>query len=82
MVGITKDGKWFLYTGPLDAVLQPHLADDDAHLVPCILSPCAAHHGLLLLDKAAGDVQAVRRVDVVFPVLHGKNGEDGTVQAC
>lgn len=79
MVGITKDGKWFLYTGPLDAVRSHTWQDDDAHLVPCILSPCSAHHGLLLLDKAAGTF-AVRRVDVVFPVLHGKNGEDGTVQ--
>ena len=78
-VGITKDGKWFLYTGPLDAVRSHTWQDDDAHLVPCILSPCSAHHGLLLLDKAAGTF-AVRRVDVVFPVLHGPYGEDGTIQ--
>ena len=33
MVGITKDGKWFLYTGPLDAVRSHTWQDDDAHLV-------------------------------------------------
>lgn len=79
MIGITKDGRWFWYTGPVDAIRCHTWQDDAENLVPCVVSPCSAHHGLLLLDKAAGTF-AVRRVDVVFPVLHGKNGEDGTVQ--
>ena len=79
MIGITKDGRWFWDTGPVDAIRCHTWQDDAENLVPCVVSPCSAHHGLLLLDKAAGTF-AVRRVDVVFPVLHGKNGEDGTVQ--
>ena len=43
----------------------------------CILSPDTEHHGLL---RIVGDKVKNIPVDVVIPVLHGANGEDGTVQ--
>ena len=75
-LGITRDGRWFLYTGPYDA-----LPDDTWHLGPCcvpaVLSPDRELHGLLLLNAAG---PSTLRLDAALPVLHGRNGEDGTVQ--
>lgn len=74
-VGITRDGRWFWYSGGYDALL------DDTwhtrHCVPAVLSPNRDFHGLLLLESAG---LSSLRLDAAFPVLHGKNGEDGTLQ--
>ncbi|MBR2731305.1 MAG: D-alanine--D-alanine ligase [Clostridia bacterium] len=76
-MGITGDGRSFLYTGPLDEIEQNRWEQDAAHLTPAVISPDRGHHGILLLR---GKEFEIVRVDVVFPVLHGKNGEDGTMQ--
>ena len=75
-VGITRSGEWLLYSGDVSLIAdgrweQPELT------TPCLLSPVPAHHGLMVQTP---DGWQPRRVDVVFPVLHGMNGEDGTVQ--
>ena len=76
MVGITKKGQWFLYTGPENAI-----ADDSwnrpEYVTPAVLPPDPSYHGLLFFSP-----DGVRTIplDAVFPVLHGKNGEDGTIQ--
>lgn len=75
-VGITRKGDWFLYSGELSLIADGRWEQSEA-LTPCLLSPVPAHHGLLV--RESGDWQP-QRVDVVFPVLHGMNGEDGTVQ--
>ena len=75
-VGITREGEWFLYSGELEQITDGRWEQSNA-LTPCLLSPVPAHHGLLV-QKAEG-WQPVP-VDVVFPVLHGMNGEDGTLQ--
>ncbi len=74
-VGITREGNW-LYTeaGP-DAIERD--AWREGRCVPAALSPSRGDRSLLLLE-AAGTGRI--GVDCVFPVLHGKNGEDGTVQ--
>ena len=76
MVGITRDGRWLLYEGEISN-LRPDRWNDRRYVTPAILSPDRADHGLLVLRE--GGVQRIR-LDVIFPVLHGKNGEDGTVQ--
>lgn len=75
-VGITKDGRWFLYRGPAEAIPDGGW-EKDPGCVPALLSPDRGHHGLLVREK--GGWQPLR-VDVIFPALHGKNGEDGTLQ--
>ena len=81
-VGITADGAWVL--GPEDAEelakrgrVMPAV---DAAATPLTLTadPTRAGALLSLLPGAAGDV--LGQVDVVFPVLHGPFGEDGTIQ--
>ena len=76
-VGITKDGRWLRYAGTPDRVADGSWQQDTAALTPCILSPDRTHHGLLLLSPRGAEVLPL---DAVVPVLHGKNGEDGTVQ--
>lgn len=74
-VGITKEGGWLLYNGN-----NPDFTSNrwEQTGITCILSPAATHRGLLVLRQGEEPVRI--RVDKVFPVLHGRNGEDGTVQ--
>ena len=76
MLGITKDGRWFRYDGPVEGVEDGSWEHSD-RLTPALISPDAGTHGVLLLEESG--VRPVR-LDVVFPVLHGRNGEDGTIQ--
>lgn len=76
MLGISKDGHWYLYTGDTANLPEDKWLEDSENLTPAVISPDASHHGIILM----GAQTSVERVDVVFPVLHGKNGEDGTVQ--
>lgn len=75
-VGITKEGAWLYYPGPAEK-LEDGSWPGDAGCRRCIVSPDRRDHGLLLqTDEGCKTV----RVDAAFPVLHGKNGEDGTIQ--
>ncbi|MDT3442885.1 MULTISPECIES: D-alanine--(R)-lactate ligase [unclassified Pseudofrankia] len=69
-IGITKSGAWKLCDGP-DA------AWENGSCRPVVLSPDRSVHGLLVLEQ---DRYKMIRLDVVFPVLHGKFGEDGAMQ--
>lgn len=73
LVGITESGRW-LYVDSADRI-----ADDTWRegTVRAVLSPDAEDKCLYLFDGAAARKQPV---DVIFPVLHGLWGEDGTVQ--
>jgi D-alanine--(R)-lactate ligase len=68
-IGITTTGAWKLCDGP-----DP---DWETGSRPVVLSPDRSVHGLLVLEP---DAYRMARLDVVFPVLHGKLGEDGAVQ--
>ncbi|MBR0231343.1 MAG: D-alanine--D-alanine ligase [Clostridia bacterium] len=78
-IGITKDGKWWLYEGDTDSMRHNvwYLLTDK--LRPAVISPCSAHRGILALNGAEGTFEVIN-VDAAFPVMHGKNGEDGTMQ--
>ena len=77
LLGITRDGRWLHYDGPVDHIPADTWHRNADHCTPALISPDRETHGLLLL-AAAGP--SVIRLDAAFPVLHGKNGEDGTVQ--
>ena len=76
-IGITKDGNWYHYLGTYGAIAAGTWADDPAFLRPAAFSPSRSAPGFW--ENHNGE-WALRRVDLSFPVLHGKNGEDGTVQ--
>lgn len=73
-VYITKSGEWKLYDGSIDNIVN---GSWESYAVSCILSPSTEHKGLF---RIVGDKIKNIPVDVVFPVLHGKGGEDGTIQ--
>ncbi|ORW01287.1 D-alanine--D-alanine ligase family protein [Mycobacterium kyorinense] len=81
-VGITPDGSWVLTDGDPDA-----LAITNRQL-PGITSASGAELALpadpqragQLVSLSPGDPDVLASVDVVFPVLHGPYGEDGTIQ--
>ena len=75
MVGITKEGRWLLYTGPVEDILSGSW--EQGPVTPAFLSPDPSVHGLVALRD--GKAETIH-VDVIFPALHGKNGEDGTIQ--
>src|SRR5271170_2839252 len=72
-IGISKDGRWLVGTGSVKMLADVLKSGDRVVLPP---DPSVAT--LVPLGPAAG--QPSVGVDVVFPVLHGTFGEDGTVQ--
>jgi len=73
-IGIGKDGRWFVGT-PAQKMLPDVLRQ--GHRVLLSADPNVA--ALMPLDER-GPSSGSQRVDVIFPVLHGTYGEDGTVQ--
>src|SRR3984893_9922981 len=69
-IGITKSGAWKLCDGP-------DVNWESGSCRPAVLSPDRSVHGLLVLEQ---EQYKMVRLDVVFPVLHGKLGEDGAMQ--
>ena len=74
LVGITQSGGWLYYTGAPDAI--PADRWQGTECVPCTLVLSRGVSHLLLLDGSGTQLS----FDAAFPVLHGKNGEDGTLQ--
>lgn len=75
-VGISREGTWYLYTGPVSRLLDDTWLDS-GYCTPAVLSPNRGERCLLLLQ--ANGVERLP-IDAALPVLHGKNGEDGTLQ--
>ena len=79
-VGIAPDGRWVLPDPDLELAITdgrlPQVAGGTA--VSLVGDPAA--RGLAVLDPGAAVGPALTEVDVVFPVLHGAYGEDGTIQ--
>ena len=75
-VGITKDGDWILYTGTDYSLLPSGEWQQWQGNRRAAISPVRGQ-GLLSFE---GDCVVREWIDVVFPVLHGENGEDGAMQ--
>lgn len=73
IVGITKDGKWLL----ADSVDSIRDGGWRKSKVGAVISPDTSRQLLLIYDTEK--VEKIK-IDVVFPVLHGLFGEDGTIQ--
>jgi len=74
-IGITRDGQWLLYQGDYE-----HIKNDTWNnngLKKVVVSPDPMQKELIVLDK--DNIQTIS-IDAVFPILHGRNGEDGTIQ--
>lgn len=79
LIGIDKDGKWylnneseFLLTRNDPKRIALHTTEQEVVVIPGTVTPKL----LCVADPSA----APRSLDVVFPILHGRYGEDGTIQ--
>jgi D-alanine-D-alanine ligase len=70
-VGITKDGHWLVGEGA--AKLLPDILKSGRRVM---LTADPTEAAIVPLDRGAG----AQRFDVIFPVMHGTFGEDGTIQ--
>ncbi len=80
-IGIDKQGKWLLNDISLieksNSTIPVHLRSAEPVILPA--NPEASTTGLVRLGPS-GAVSGSRGFDVVFPVMHGTNSEDGTIQ--
>src|SRR6185437_1505705 len=74
-IGIDRDGRWFLASLDPDGAL-PKAAPGSGTEVSLL----PGGKGRLVAVPDAGAPFELPRIDVLFPVLHGPFGEDGTVQ--
>lgn len=75
-LGITRDGQWLLFGGEDYAMLPEGTWQTCPQNRRAMISPIRGQ-GLLCFEE---DRVVRQQVDVVFPVLHGENGEDGAMQ--
>ena len=76
-LGITEGGEWFRFYGSPDDIEANTWRADRTKCIPAVISPDRDQHGIL--EFRLSGVRTTR-LDAAFPVLHGRNGEDGTVQ--
>ena len=72
MIGITKQGRWMAYKGDVNKIADGSWEKEAAGL--------GREETISVLFSSLFKGEAKSKMDVVFPVLHGPNGEDGTVQ--
>lgn len=75
-IGITKKGHWMYYPGEYENI-KDGTWENNPDCSTAIISTDRVHGGVIVIGD--NDV-FVRKIDVVFPVLHGANGEDGSIQ--
>ncbi|MBK8700220.1 MAG: D-alanine--D-alanine ligase [Saprospiraceae bacterium] len=78
LIGIDKKGKWHLNEGALKLIHEdnPNLIEMEVGATPVILSQNTNEHQLI----NQGSFQSLGKIEVIFPVLHGTYGEDGSIQ--
>lgn len=83
-IAISREGKWLsppeasnLLPPETRSLLPARLTDETQSAVAILGDP--SHAGLLSFDQNGGELKS-ERLDLVFPVLHGPFGEDGTLQ--
>lgn len=81
-VFIDRQGRWF--TGEPLRDLNSFTGDVSMlkDVFPVALSPAVQHHGLIINPTPSGlfAKSQIKRLDVIFPTIHGSHGEDGTLQ--
>ncbi|MDN5332273.1 MAG: D-alanine-D-alanine ligase [Tepidanaerobacteraceae bacterium] len=73
-IGITKDGRWYVFFGDISKIRDGSWIDE---AIPVFLPPDAGFKCAIALNNG---IETRYHIDVIFPVLHGPRGEDGTVQ--
>ncbi len=77
-IGITQEGNWLTGANVLEAMEQGQLDN----LRTAALLPDPNYPGIVTIHQTAHGLQMelLSKLDIVFPILHGTFGEDGTLQ--
>lgn len=75
-VGITRKGEWYHYTGKIEKIPDNTWCEDNENLHSVVVSQNRSTKGFIEFE---GDKFKFLKVDLVFPIVHGKNCEDGTL---
>ena len=83
-IGITKEGQWVMGANAIQAVKNNSI--DELH--PATFHTNPKQLGVIAMDREHRSLKTtgekihlmLQELDVVFPILHGPNGEDGTIQ--
>lgn len=76
LIGITSRGDWYLYKGTTDKITADTW-ENPSDCTPVAVSPNRTTPQLLIIEN--NQIKTLP-IDAAFPLLHGKNGEDGTIQ--
>ena len=76
LIGISQTGNWYQFTGGVEEVAHDTWQDNPNN-VDVILSNNQNYKGFL---KVENNTFSLLEIDCILPILHGKNGEDGTIQ--
>lgn len=76
-IGITSSGDWYYYSGNYDRIADNSWYQDVSALTPVTMSVSRSAKGFLLQTENG---YTLLSADLILPVMHGKNGEDGTLQ--
>jgi D-alanine-D-alanine ligase len=77
-LGITRAGQWLIADTPEALLEAGEVTLELPETTEAILD--VTHHGIVPINSRGGIDRHETAVDVVFPLLHGPYGEDGTVQ--
>lgn len=75
-IGVTRKGRWLYYPGSPDEIASGEW-ELDPDCTSAFISPDPINRGIITIENGEA---SVRRIDVVFPILMGKKGCDGTIQ--
>jgi D-alanine-D-alanine ligase len=75
-IGITPEGRWLAGGDPLQALSSGQATDGRT----VSMLPQPGQRGLVPVQPTGAETPPIGDLDVLFPVLHGTYGEDGTVQ--
>ena len=76
LIGITKEGDWFKFEGDLENIKNDSWLQK-GKCTKVVISSSKSDKGIIEIDNNNTNLI---KLDAIFPILHGKNGEDGTVQ--
>ena len=75
-IGLTREGQWLRYYGKIEKIMDNTWYLDN-NCTKIILSPNMGDREIIEIKD---NTLISRKIDIMFPVLHGKNGEDGAIQ--
>ena len=76
MLGITNKGLWYRYSGSIEDIPGDNWHKDENNLTKAMISSDRGGGILVFEDNITISI----KVDILFPILHGRYGEDGTIQ--